>query len=101
MLHALHRHRVRPARHPWPARPSSEVALDEVEAGEARDALDACDAYVVLVLDPETGALDSYGPLTGADAVIEAERRRRDLDAGDLHDVEVRVVRHHVLRRPN
>lgn len=98
MLHAYHRHRVHPARRPFPAAALTATPMDELDAGDALDPLDACDAYVVLVLDPETDAVDTYGPLTGPDAVAEAERRRRDLDAGDLDDVVVRVVRHHALR---
>lgn len=60
------------------------------------DRLDACDAYVVLVADPATGAIDSYGPFDGPTALIDAERRRHDLDEGDLGDVDVAVVRHHL-----
>ena len=99
MLHAYH-HRAHPARRPFPAAASIVAATEEPVAADALDVvdpLDACDAYVVLVLDPETDAVDSYGPLTGPDAVTEAARRRRDLDDGDLDDVVVRVVRHHAL----
>ncbi|WP_018334097.1 hypothetical protein [Actinomycetospora chiangmaiensis] len=75
----------------------AEVLADQ-EAIE--DRLDACDAYVVLVADPATGALDSYGPFDGPHALIDAERRRRDLDEGDLGDVNVAVVRHHLPMAP-
>nr|WP_218891229.1 hypothetical protein [Actinomycetospora corticicola] len=62
--------------------------------------MDACDAYVVIVADPSTGALDSYGPFDGPAAMLDADRRRRDLDAGDLGDVNVAVVRHHLPDPP-
>ncbi|MEJ2869067.1 hypothetical protein WCD74_14935 [Actinomycetospora sp. OC33-EN08] len=71
-----------------------EDVLADQEALE--DRLDSCDAYVVLVADPATGALDSYGPFDGPTALIDAERRRQDLDQGDLDDVGVTVVRHHL-----
>ncbi|MCD2188930.1 hypothetical protein [Actinomycetospora soli] len=74
-----------------------DLVADVLADQEAlEDRLDACDAYVVLVADPATGALDSYGPFDGPTALIDAERRRRDLDDGDLDDVTVAVVRHHI-----
>ena len=73
------------------------IEVDGIEV-DGPETLDRCDAYVVLVVDPETAAVDSYGPLSGPDALAEAERRRRDLDAGDLRDVAVQVVRHHAVR---
>lgn len=97
MRNAFHRHLVRRGIRRVAAVPApmpddawvEPLDLDDVEA------LDACDAYVVLVSDPQTGAVDSYGPMTGPSALVEAERRRRDLDRGDLADVAVDVVRHH------
>ena len=97
MLNAFHRHRIRRDVRRLEAVPTPvpddtwgrPFDLDGVEA------LDQCDAYVVLVSDPQTGAIDSYGPMTGPAALVEAERRRRDLDRGDLADVGVDVVRHH------
>lgn len=71
-----------------------DAVLDDAEAIE--DRLDACDAYVVLVSDPSTGAIDSYGPFDGTTALLDAARRRRGLDEGDLTDVAVTVVRHHM-----
>ncbi len=70
-----------------------DAVLEEAESLE--DRLDACDAYVVLVSDPATGAIDSYGPFDGTSALFDAARRRRGLDEGDLTDVAVTVVRHH------
>jgi hypothetical protein len=70
-----------------------DAVLEEAEYLE--DRLDACDAYVVLVSDPATGAIDSYGPFDGTSALLDAARRRRGLDEGDLTDVAVTVVRHH------
>ena len=70
-----------------------DAVLEDAEYLE--DRLDACDAYVVLVSDPATGAIDSYGPFDGTSALLDAARRRRGLDDGDLTDVTVTVVRHH------
>lgn len=70
-----------------------DAVLDD--AASIEDRLDSCDAYVVLVSDPATGAIDSYGPFDGTDALLDAARRRRGLDEGDLTDVAVAVVRHH------
>ena len=70
-----------------------EAVLEDAEYLE--DQLDACDAYVVLVSDPATGAIDSYGPFDGTSALLDAAQRRRGLDEGDLSDVVVTVVRHH------
>ena len=71
-----------------------DAVLDDAESLE--DRLDSCDAYVVLVSDPATGAIDSYGPFDGTTALLDAARRRRGLDDGDLTDVAVTVVRHHL-----
>ena len=71
-----------------------EAVLEDAESLE--DQLDSCDAYVVLVSDPATGAIDSYGPFDGTSALLDAARRRRGLDEGDLTDVGVTVVRHHL-----
>ena len=65
------------------------------DADELEDQLDSCDGYVVLVSDPATGAIDSYGPFDGTSALIDAAQRRHGLDDGDLTDVAVTVVRHH------
>lgn len=70
-----------------------DAVLEEAESLE--DRLDSCDGYVVLVSDPATGAIDSYGPFDGTEALLDAARRRRGLDEGDLTDVVVTVVRHH------
>lgn len=72
--------------------------LDDLVADPAavEDRLDSCDAYIVLVADPDTGALDSYGPFDGTTALLDAAQRRQGLDEGDLGDVTVTVVRHHL-----
>ncbi|NMO93895.1 hypothetical protein HH311_29390 [Actinomycetospora sp. TBRC 11914] len=57
--------------------------------------IDACDGYVVMVADPDTNAVDTHGPFDGMAAAVEADRRRVELDAEELHDVVVRVVRWH------
>jgi hypothetical protein len=71
-----------------------DAVLEDAESLE--DRLDSCDAYVVLVSDPATGAIDSYGPFDGTSALLDAARRRHGLDEGDLTDVAVTVVRHHL-----
>ncbi|NMO92646.1 hypothetical protein HH311_23000 [Actinomycetospora sp. TBRC 11914] len=70
-----------------------DAVLEDAESLE--DRLDSCDGYVVLVSDPATGAIDSYGPFDGTEALLDAARRRHGLDEGDLTDVVVTVVRHH------
>jgi hypothetical protein len=59
--------------------------------------LNACDGYVVLVVDPETGEADAHGPYDGLNATVVADRLRTDLDRDDLADVAVGVTR---LYRP-
>jgi hypothetical protein len=59
--------------------------------------LNACDGYVVLVVDPETGEADAHGPYDGLNATVVADRLRTDLDRDDLADVAVAVTR---LYRP-
>lgn len=67
---------------------------------EAMTALDDCAAYVVVVTDRASEEVDAYGPLTGLDALDEAERVRRDLRAQRLGGVTVRVVRLHACDTP-
>ena len=55
--------------------------------------LDACDSYVVLVVDPQTRESDAHGPYPGPVALCVADRFRRDLNSGGLTDVEVNVTR--------
>ncbi|HEY2193928.1 MAG TPA: hypothetical protein VGH76_16750 [Actinomycetospora sp.] len=70
------------------------MTITEMLLERAHD-IDACDGYVVMVADPDTCAVDTHGPFTGLEAAIEADRRRHELDAEELHDVVVRVVRWH------
>jgi hypothetical protein len=44
--------------------------------------LDACDGYVVLVVDPDTGESDAHDPYDGPTATTTADRLRRDFDTG-------------------
>jgi len=62
------------------------------------DELEHCDGLMVLVLDPVTGAADTYGPYPAGRARAEADGRRQELDAEDLTDVTVTLVRHHRAR---
>lgn len=59
------------------------------------DELEQCDGLMVLVLDPVTGAADTYGPYPAGRARAEAHGRRQELDAEDLTEVTVALVRHH------
>ena len=58
-------------------------------------ALNRCDSYVVLVLDPETGEADAHGPLDGLAATVTADRLRTDLDTDGLTEVHISVTRLH------
>ncbi|WP_433799834.1 hypothetical protein [Actinomycetospora sp. CA-084318] len=49
-------------------------------------------AFVVVVHDPVTDEVDAYGPTGEWDALLDAERRRRELDAEELDDVHVLLV---------
>lgn len=62
---------------------------------ERPDDLEQCDGLMVLVLDPVTGAADTYGPYDAERARVEASGRRVELDREDLTDVCVTLVRHH------
>ncbi|HEY2190945.1 MAG TPA: hypothetical protein VGH76_01405 [Actinomycetospora sp.] len=59
-------------------------------------ALDECDGYVVLMVDPQTAEVDAHGPFGGPDAAVAAEALRASLDAEGLDDVVVRIVRLHL-----
>jgi hypothetical protein len=57
--------------------------------------LDACDGYVVLVRDPQTGETDAHGPFDGPSAVGEADRTRLRFDLDELDDIQVTITRLH------
>jgi hypothetical protein len=57
--------------------------------------LDACDSYIVLVVDPQTRESDAHGPYPGPVALCVADGFRRDFNSGGLADVEVSVTRLH------
>ena len=59
-------------------------------------ALDECDGYVVLMVDPQTAEVDAHGPFGGPDAAVAAESLRASLDSEGLDDVAVRIVRLHL-----
>ncbi len=61
--------------------------------------LHACDGYVVLVVDPETGEADAHGPYDGLGATRHAQQLRREFDRAELADVMVHVVRLHRPRQ--
>lgn len=58
--------------------------------------LDECDGYVVLTIDPQTAEVDTQGPFSGPAAVVAADALRSSLDAEDLDDVIVNIVRLHL-----
>jgi hypothetical protein len=78
---------------PCPHRPTGRTVPADplLEADE----LEHCDGLMVLVLDPVTGAADTYGPYPAGRARAEADGRRQELDAEDLTEVTVALVRHH------
>jgi hypothetical protein len=82
-------------RMPCPHRPAARA----VPPRAGHDELEQCDGLMVLVLDPVTGAADTYGPYPAGRARAEADGRRQELDAEDLTDVTVALVRHHRPRR--
>lgn len=53
----------------------------------------AAASYAVLVVDPQTGEVDVYGPLDGPAALVDAARRREEHDRADLEDVLIQVAR--------
>jgi hypothetical protein len=57
--------------------------------------LDACDHYIVLVVDPQTQESDAHGPYDGLHATDAADRIRRNFDNDGLFDVLVSVCRLH------
>jgi hypothetical protein len=74
-------------------------ATEEPDWIEALAALDDCDGYVVLMIDPQTAEVDAHGPYGGPDAAVAADSLRASLDAEGLRDVVVRIVRLHLPRQ--
>jgi hypothetical protein len=70
------------------------VTITDVMLERVHD-IDACDGYLVVVSDPDTGAVDAHGPFDGLGAAVEADRRRHEFDAAQLDDVVINVVRWH------
>ena len=62
--------------------------------------LDACDGYVVLVRDAQTGETDAHGPFDGLDALCAADRTRLRFDLDELDDIEVTIARLHHQAAP-
>ncbi|WP_018334211.1 hypothetical protein [Actinomycetospora chiangmaiensis] len=77
---------------------TGEDAAEGPDWVEALAALDDCDGYIVLMVDPETGEVDAHGPYGGPDATVAAESLRASLDAEGLYDVSIRIVRLHLPR---
>ena len=57
--------------------------------------LDACDGYIVLVRDAQTGETDAHGPFDGLGALRAADRTRFRFDLDQVDDIEVTVTRLH------
>lgn len=66
---------------------------------EAVAALDDCDGYIVLMVDPQTAEVDAHGPYGGPDATVAADSLKASLVSEGLGDVVVRIVRLHVPGR--
>ncbi len=64
-------------------------------------ALDDCDGYVVLMVDPQTAEVDAHGPFGGPEAAVAAESLRTSLDSEGLDDVSVRIIRLHLPSGPS
>jgi hypothetical protein len=62
--------------------------------------LDACDGYVVLIRDAQTGETDAHGPFDGLGAIGEADRTRLRLDLDEIDDISVTVTRLHLPVHP-
>ena len=62
--------------------------------------LDACDGYIVLVRDAQTGETDAHGPFDGLDALCAADRTRLRFDLDELDDIEVTIARLHYQAVP-
>ena len=73
-------------------------AVPEPDWVEAMAALDDCDGYVVLVVDPQTAEVDAHGPYGGPDAAVAADSLKTSLATEGLDDVVVRIVRLHLPR---
>ncbi len=57
--------------------------------------LDACDGYIVLVRDAQTGETDALGPFDDLGALYAADRSRLRFDLDEVEDIEVTVTRLH------
>ena len=75
------------------SRPGQPKPFAERDWIDVLAALDECDGYVVLMIDPKTAEVDTQGPLGGPAAVVAGDALRTSLDAEDLADVIVNIVR--------
>jgi hypothetical protein len=80
----------------WTGRRHGAHGPAEPDWFDALVALDECDGYVVLMIDPQTAEVDAHGPFGGPDAAVAAEALRTSLDSEGLADVAVRIVRLHL-----
>lgn len=85
----------------YPAPPTPVSVSTDAEWVDAEAALDDCDGYVVVAVDPQTGEVDAHGPYAGLGALHAAEDMRATFLREDLDDVVVRIVRWHTARTPH
>lgn len=83
----------------WTRPPEPAPGGVEPDWIETVAALDECDGYVVLMVDPQTAEVDAHGPFGGPDAAVAAESLRGSLDSEGLDDVAVRIIRLHLPSR--
>ena len=81
----------------WPDEPvlddgTGRLVFAQTGADEDEEPVTAA-RYAVLVVDPQTGEVDVYGPLDGPAALVDAARRREEHDRADLEDVLIQVAR--------
>lgn len=58
------------------------------------------EGFVVVVVDRVSGRFEAHGPFTGIDAVLDAERRRQDVESRGAQEILVEVARLARCRRP-
>jgi len=83
------------------ARLATEAVTTDAEWVDTEVALDDCDGYVVVAVDPQTGEVDAHGPYGGLSAVHAAEDMRAVFLREELDDVVVRIVRWHEPQAPS
>jgi hypothetical protein len=73
--------------------PTVPQLLDAIDIAEC--VLDLGKPYIVVVVDAETESADAYGPLDGPDAIVRAEKFRREFESEQLAGITVQIVKLH------